>query len=330
MAMHPEPAGGGIGLAEEVVAADEQAVTAKFIAFLKAATEKRYPTGTRRRFNQGRATACVDAEFTVLDGLAGAHRVGFFAEPRTYRATIRFANAQSESDRDADVRGMSVKVLGVAGANLTPGASTQDFILNSHPVMMVPGTREFLELLEANESGGFRRIAYFLTHLGATRIATAARSTPTCHLDIPYWSTTPYLFGPKRAVKYIASPASNKRSPMPPSRTDTYLADAMRARLGDGDAVFDFMIQFQTDSRRMPIEDASVEWKPQDSPYIPVARIRIPRQSIDDPARIAACEQAAFNPWHCLAEHRPLGNMNRARRAIYAAMAAFRNETVST
>jgi hypothetical protein len=131
-------------------------------------------------------------------------------------------------------------------------------------------------------------------------------------------------------VKYIVSPAGTRRSPMPPARTDTYLLDAIRARLGDADAVFDFMIQFQTDARRMPIEDASVEWKREDSPYLPVARIRIPRQSVDDAARSAACERSAFNPWHCLAEHRPLGSMNRARREIYPAMAAFRAETVST
>jgi hypothetical protein len=322
--------GGATVLAEEVIAPDEPAVTAQFIAFLKAATQKRHPTGTRRRFNQGRATACVDAEFTVLDGLPAGHRVGLFATPRTYRASIRFANASSTTDRDADIRGMSVRVLGVEGANLTPGATAHDFILNSHPVMMVPGTREFLELLQANEAGGFRRIAYFLTHPGAARVAAAGRTHPTCHLDLNYWSTTPYLFGPNRAVKYIVSPASTRRSPMPPARTDTYLLDAMRARLADADAVFDFMVQFQTDSRRMPIEDASVEWKRQDSPYVPVARIRIPRQSVDDPARIAACEQMAFNPWHCLAEHRPLGSMNRARRAIYTAMAAFRAEAVST
>ena len=36
------------------------------------------------------------------------------------------------------------------------------------------------------------------------------------------------------------------------------------------------------------------------------------------------CEQVAFNPWHCLAEHRPLGGMNRARRQIYEAMAQLR------
>jgi hypothetical protein len=321
---------GASGLAEEVIAADEAAVTAQFIAFLKAATLKRYPTGTRRRFNQGRATAVVDAEFTVPDGLPAEHRVGLFAAPRSYAATIRFANAASATDREADVRGMSIRVLGVEGANLTAGALSQDFILNSHPVMMVPGTREFLELLQANEAGGFRRITYFLTHLAATRIAAAARSNPTCHLDLNYWSTTPYLFGAGRAVKYIVSPASQRRSPMPPSRTDTYLLDAIRARLDDGDAVFDFMVQFQTDGRRMPIEDASVEWKREDSPYLPVARIRIPRQSVDDPARNTAGEQMAFNPWHCLADHRPLGSMNRARREIYSAMAAFRAEAATT
>jgi hypothetical protein len=104
----------------------------------------------------------------------------------------------------------------------------------------------------------------------------------------------------------------------------------MRARLAESEATFDFMIQFQTDAARMPIEDASVEWTLQESPYIPVARIRIPPQSLDDPVRVATCEQTAFNPWHCLPEHRPLGNMNRARRGIYEAMAAFRNETVAT
>jgi hypothetical protein len=314
------------GLAEEVIAPDEADVTARFIAFLKAATEKRHPDGARRRFNQARATACVDAEFTVRDDLTPELHAGLFTTARTYRAWIRFANATSNSDRDPDVRGMSVRVLGVGGPNLTPGTTAQDFILNSHPVMMVPGAREFLDLLEANEAGGFRRIRYFLTHPRALRIGAASRTNPTCHLDLSYWSTTPYLFGPGRAVKYIVAPSSERRSPKPPALTDTYLREAMRTRLAEADATFDFLIQLQTDGRRMPIEDASIEWNRQESPYVPVARIRIPRQPLDDPERERRCEQCAFNPWHSLADHRPLGGMNRARRAIYSAMAAFRTE----
>lgn len=311
------------GIADETIAPDEAEVTARFIAFLKAATDKRRRAGVRQRFNQARATACVDAEFTVLDGLAAGHRVGLFASPRTYKCWIRFANATSQSDKDKDTRGMAIKVLDVAGENLTPGATTQDFVLNSHPVMMVGSTREFLELLEANEAGGFRRAVYFLGHLKAARIAAASRANHTCHLDIPYWSTTPYLLG-STAVKYVARPTSPSKSRLPATLTDSYLADAMRTRLAREDATFELMVQPQVDAQRTPIEDASVEWREADSPYVPVARIRIPAQSIDAAGQTARCEQAAFNPWHCLREHRPLGDMNRARREIYRTMAAFR------
>src|SRR6185436_13216592 len=117
----------------------------------------------------------VNAEFTVLGGLAAGHRVGLFAQPRTYKCWIRFANATSQSDTVKDTRGMAIKVLDVTGENLTPGVTHQDFVLNSHPVMMVGSTREFLELLEANEAGGLRRALYFLGHIKAARIAMASR-----------------------------------------------------------------------------------------------------------------------------------------------------------
>jgi hypothetical protein len=314
-------------LAEEVVAPGEEALTAQFVAFLKAATERRYPSGVRPRFNQARATASVQAEFEILDNLPETLRVGLFAAPRRHTALIRFANAASASDRERDIRGMSIRIQDVTGPNLTEGARVQDFVLNSHPVMMAPDSRQFMELLQANEAGGFRRSMYFLTHPRALRIGTAARTNPTCHLDLSYWSATPYLFGPGRAVKYIVSPTSPRRSPRPHALTDTYLTDAMRVRLEESDAWFDFMVQFQTDPRRMPIEDASVEWKAEESPYVPVARIRIPSQPIDT-AIAHACDVMAFNPWHSLPEHRPLGNMNRARRQIYQAMAAFRADTM--
>ena len=153
------------GLAEEAIAADEATVTAQFVAFLKAASEKRFGAGARQRFNQARATACVDAEFTVLGGLPGETRVGLFAAPRAYRAWIRFANAASATDRERDIRGMSIRVLGVEGPNLTPGATMQDFVLNSHPVMMAPDTRGFMELLQANEAAGGQVVFHLHFHI---------------------------------------------------------------------------------------------------------------------------------------------------------------------
>lgn len=309
---------------EDTVSPDEAALTAEFIEFLKTASAKRYPSGTMKRFNQGRQTAFVQAEFIVPDGLPEAHRVGLFAVPRTYPAWIRFANAASDSDRERDIRGMSIQVTNVAGENLAPEAGTQDFVLNSHPVMIAGTTREFLDLLRANEAGGVRRIAYFLTHINSARIGTAARQNPSCHLDIQYWSTTPYQFGPNRIVKYAVRPTSRRTSKKPDTLTDTYLTDNMRAHLDQEEATFDFLIQFHVDDRRTPIEDAAVEWQVKDSPYHRVGLIKIPRQRFDDAERSRRGEQIAFNPWHCLSAHTPLGGMNRARREIYRAMADFR------
>ena len=114
-----------------------------------------------------------------------------------------------------------------------------------------------------------------------------------------------------------------------PTLTDTYLHDELRRRLSTDEGRFDFFVQFQTDAHTMPIEDASVEWKERESPYLRVAQVRIPRQDIDVPGRDLACEHTSFNPWHCLAEHRPLGNMNRARRDIYEAMSRFRQSRLA-
>ena len=77
----------------------------------------------------------------------------------------------------------------------------------------------------------------------------------------------------------------------------------------------------------LPIEDASVEW-PQDlSPFIPVARITIDAQpGWNDALAREIDDGMAFNPWHALAAHRPLGGVMRARRVAYAASSQFRSE----
>jgi catalase len=311
-------------IAEEIVDPSESRINAEFIAFLKEVSVRRHPTGPILRFNQGRAAGCVRAEFTVLDTIPPEHRVGLFAAPRTYDAWIRFASASAQSDRVKDVRGMAVRVSGVPGQNLTAGESHQDFVLNSHPVMVAPNTKEFLDLLKAMDAGGMRQVTYFLAHPRAAMIGFQARQQPSSHLDIPYWSTTPYLFGPGRAVKYTARPCATASSARTPAITDTYLTDALRERLEKSEACFDFGIQLQTDARKMPIEDATVEWKDSDSPWHMVARIRIPQQNVGDAAAQRSCEETAFNPWNSLVEHRPLGGMNRSRRDIYHAMAEFR------
>ena len=98
-----------------------------------------------------------------------------------------------------------------------------------------------------------------------------------------------------------------------------YLRDNMVATLAQQDVEFDLLVQVQTDPHRMPIENASVRWPEKLSPFVPAATVRIPRQKFDTLAHDAFAKRLAINPWHCLAEHRPLGNQSRARRRMYFA-----------
>ena len=311
------------GLAEEVIDSGEAEVTAAFIAFLEAASRRRHPSGPIRRFNQGRAAGCVNAEFIVPADLPSALRVGLFAAPGTYPAFIRFANASSATDREKDVRGMSISIAGVRGENLTPGSTSQDFVLNSHPVMVAPDTKEFMAFLEANEAGGLRRILYFASHPALARIGLAAARKSFLSPGHPL------LEHDALSVRCGPGGQVRRQARVGPLQPDAFAAERhiprrrAQTRLDTADARFEFLVQFQTDAARMPIEDATVEWKEAESPYVAVASIRIPRQQIAAPGT-GSCEEVAFNPWHSLVEHRPLGNLNRARRAIYPALSEFR------
>lgn len=75
----------------------------------------------------------------------------------------------------------------------------------------------------------------------------------------------------------------------------------------------------------MPIEDTSIEWKESDAPYETVAKVRIPAQDFDTPAQNLACDNQSFNPWFGLEAHRPIGGINRLRKAVYEAVSDYRH-----
>jgi hypothetical protein len=98
----------------------------------------------------------------------------------------------------------------------------------------------------------------------------------------------------------------------------------MAKTLSRTDVELDFLIQLQTNFERMPIEDAAIEWPERLSPFVPVARITIPKQEFTSPEQMVFARKLSFNPWHCIAEHRPLGNQNRARFTIYSELSRLR------
>jgi hypothetical protein len=79
-------------------------------------------------------------------------------------------------------------------------------------------------------------------------------------------------------------------------------------------AEWELRVQLCTDLKAMPVEDASVRWPEERSPYVPVARITALSQVAWGEARSAIVDDwLAFNPLHRLTAHRPIGSIMRAR-----------------
>lgn len=325
-------------IAQEYPQANEAAITRDLIALTKKATQNARDEALENdpsareilRFNQPKHVGCLKADFSVLEDLPAELRVGIFATPQTFPTWVRFANATNQPDTKKDFRGMSLKLMQVKGAKLLGPADTQDFILNSHPVLFVGNPQDFRDFVDYSVNSSPLRffLSPFNLHIKEFRIVLAGRQHHPGHLAIPYWSTTPYLFGEGRAVKYsVKSCHQDKDAEHSRKLKDGYLRDAMREQMATSAACYDFLVQFQTDAERMPLEDATVEWDESLSPFRKVARINIPSQSFESPEQMEFCENLAFNPWQSLPEHRPLGGLNRVRKDLYKTLAEFRHQS---
>jgi chorismate-pyruvate lyase len=78
----------------------------------------------------------------------------------------------------------------------------------------------------------------------------------------------------------------------------------------------------------MPIEDATVQWPEDESPYLRVARLTVgPQTAWSDARSKIADDRLAFGPWRGLLAHQPLGGIMRARKATYSASVQYRSES---
>src|SRR5262249_16107518 len=152
--------------------------------------------------------------------------------------------------------------------------------------------------------------------------------TQSSPFEAPYFSCVPYLLGEGQAMQYSVWPKTTKKTPIPrlPLRPqDDYLRAAMVKALSEGDVELYIRLQLQTDPVLMPIENKGVLWPEKLSPRVTVATLRLPKQKFDSPAQMEFAKKLSYNPWHTIAEHRPLGNQSRARRRMYFELSQLRH-----
>lgn len=313
--------------------AGEDANVARIIEILRAEQVKAYKPGNTLRDAHTKRIGLVEAEFTVEPDLPEALRVGLFAEPRRYAAWMRFSSASEKPRSDAieDIRGTAIKLRDVPGERIPESdePTTQDFLMVSAPTMPL-GTVKLFKAAVAliNQYSPLLFAAFLIVtgRFGVLKTLGAMNINPTSPVDIRYWSTTPYLFGPDRAAKYSIVPTSSYVSTLPDKPGETYLSDNLQQHLSQADATFDFMVQLRTDPQTMPIENAAEEWREDKAPFVKVATVRIPQQQFRTPERDAMAKALSFSPGHALVQHRPIGGVNRARMRVYREQADFRQK----
>lgn len=309
----------------EDVAADEDVRFADYARrFAEIQGRKSALHGNGRALHRKQLLA-MPAELEVLADLPEHARHGLFAKPGTYKSAIRLSNGglDIKSDSAPDIRGFALRVEGVSGPGALGGnVGAQCFLLINQEAFSSPKSAEFISLVEAASRGTgslfghlFRNYGFFGT-LQKIRATAATFGKPFSGFATEsFFTAAPIACGPY-AARVRLLPVT-QREPAPNASKD-WAAD-FQSHLANGPLTFDLQMQFFTDEASTPIEDASVNW---DSPYTTVARLTIPPQNFDSETMRefqAETEASVFDPWLALMDHRPLGDVMRARKHVYFA-----------
>lgn len=292
--------------------------------------------GPGRALHRKQLTA-AHGTLEVLDGLREFCRYGLFAEPGVHEVWMRLSNggADSAPDSTPDIRGFSFKVFGVQGDSALGNgpARSQDFTLINQEKFAFAGSAEFVDFVLAASSGKAALLKYLLGRYGLLggprRLVQLAKTVGRPFSGFatePLFSAVPMACGP-HAVRVRLEPdpananwdgalnAGSRGMAIAIAKND-WNAD-FSARLRRNALHWELQLQPFVSEEVTPIEDASVNWP---TPYVTVARLMLPPQdteSAEGRALADKVEADVFDPWQALAEHRPLGDVQRARKVVY-------------
>ena len=266
-----------------------------------------------------------DARLVVDRDLPKRFHVAHFLPGASLPTAVRLSNASGivQSDSVPDMRGAALRVK-------LPSGLIHDLLMTSFPVSHARNARQFVAfaiIASGDRSQMLSRMAEAFGKEEAARmlgnIGQAVRPSTSLATD-RYWSRGAILWGAAGPVRYNMRPTDDS-SPASAIQNDgpNNLRTEFEARLQKDDVKFRVALQSFVDEDRTPIEDGATEWTEQISPSVDIATLIIPQQNPRTAKALvlAQIDEMAFNPWNAPDEFRPLGNLNRARKVIYAASA---------
>lgn len=310
---------------KEQIGADEAQRFAEYgkqFAALQARKSKKYGAGRALHRKQ---LVAARGSLEVLGDLPAFARHGLFATPGTFETHLRLSNGGMDraSDKMPDIRGLALRVLGVQGESALGNgpAKSQDFTLINQEQFAFPKSAEFVDFVMAASHGNGALLKFLVQRYGllggparlVKMLKTVGRPFGGFATE-PLFSAVPIACGPY-AVRVRLLPGTDNGSADPGAKSD-WGAD-ISARLRRHALTWEIQLQPFVSEAVTPIEDASVNWP---TPYTTVARLTVPQQdtnSADGTALTALVEASVFDPWQALAAHRPLGDVQRARKVVY-------------
>lgn len=298
-------------------------------------TEMFVEMGQAKRIRMGQRPA-ERAVFRKIHGAARGHlerldtmpaewRAGIFAHERL-DAWMRFSSDTSPMSADlGSTLGIGIKLFGVPGETaMGEHGDTADLIMQNFPVFFVDNAQEMVEFTYA---GVVQQDypGYLAAHPRTNEILDrmSAKVEGSC-LTTTYWAILPFRMGGE-VVKYRLEPETRPEN-VADDATD-YLAVDFANRLSEREYAFTLSVQRRTDPGRMPLDEATVEWPEKESPYVPVARLVIPRQDTGVRGQSEYAQGLSFNIWRVPPENAPAPESSIAavRREVYAAGARLRH-----
>ncbi len=333
----------------EDVQPDEQETTGKLeeqFDTIQHTTHEHYGHAVRAVHAKGHGIA--RGTLTVADGLPPELAQGLFATPGRYGAVLRISTQPGDllDDSVNSPRGLALKVIGVEGERLpgSQGDTTQDFILVNGPTFGNKSTAKFLANLQllaktTDRVEWFKKLQSSLLQpieagleavgLSSSNLQQLGGAAPLHPLGETYFSQTAFRHG-DHIAKYALFPVSPGLTALTGSHVHTSgrpdaIRETMNEELIAHGGTWELRAQLCRDLEKQPVEDATVEWKEADAPFVTVATLTVEPQLAWQPIESTRTEDAlAFNIWHGLAAHQPLGQINRARKEPYERSAAFR------
>jgi hypothetical protein len=326
--------------------------TQGLIAVMRSVNEKTLADGGHAiRSVHAKTQGILEGYLEIDAGLPHELRQGLFAMPGRYPVVMRFSTVPGDilDDSVSTPRGLAVKIIGVEGERLSgsEGDVTQDFVLVNGPAFGAPTPKAFLPVirllakttdrvqwLKKVLSIVMRRVQRAIVAKSGcpnVTVATLGGQPATHILGDTFYNQAPVRFG-EFIAKISVAPVSAElvvlaQKPLKVRGVPNAIREAVMDFFKTSGGVWEVRAQLCTDLNTMPIEDAAVIWPEEESPYRPVARIRVSPQTAWSEARVSAVEDGMqFSPWHGLAAHRPLGGIMRARKTVYEAAKRFRAE----